>query len=80
MGMWFYAITYLATGITSLAFSLFLVVFAASYGATAAPAAAKAPAALTGPERLQLLFQEYQKGNLTEEEFQAKRQEIIENF
>ena len=24
------------------------------------------------------MFQEYQKGNLTEEEFQAKRQEIIE--
>lgn len=81
MGMWLFAITNLATGITSLAFSLFLVVFVASYGATAdAPAAAKAPAALTGPERLQLLFQEYQKGNLTEEEFQAKRQEIIENF
>lgn len=32
------------------------------------------------PKNRQLLFQEYQKGNLTEEEFQAKRQEILENF
>ena len=82
MNMWFYAITTLATGVTSLAFALFLVVFAASHGTAAAPAAAaaQAPKALTGPERLQLLFQEYQKGNLTEEEFQTKRQEIIENF
>ena len=79
-GLWFYAITNLASGITSLTFALFLVVFAASYSATAAASVAKAPAALSGPERLQLLFQEYQKGNLTEEEFQAKRQEIIENF
>lgn len=80
--LWFYAITNLATGITTLAFALFLVVFAASHGTAAAPVAAttQAPKALTGPERLQLLFQEYQKGNLTEEEFQAKRQEIIDTF
>lgn len=77
--LWFYAITNFAAGVTSLAFALFLVVFVSSYGATAATAP-KAPKELTGPERLQLLFQEYQKGNLTEEEFQAKRQEIIENF
>lgn len=46
-----------------------------------APVAVEAaPAAPTGPEKLQALFQEYQSGAMTEEEFQAKRQEILKEF
>lgn len=79
-GLAYYALTNFASGVSALSYALFLLVFAVSYGPSAATTpAAKAPAALTGPEKLQLLFQEYQKGNLTEEEFQAKRQEILEN-
>lgn len=82
MDMWFYAITNLAAGISTLAFALFMVVFVLSYGA---PSAGKAPAAkasgeLSAPERLQLLFQEYQKGNITEEQFQETRQKILQDL